>query len=121
MNAPERRHVLLAVEAADLARDLFEALRRRDVHVIVCWSGGGAVGVLAEQVSVDFLIASASFPAPGGLDLARHFLARRPDGRVVILGRGVVQDDDGRVRVLEPPYEVDEVVAVLRGSQVGVR
>jgi CheY-like chemotaxis protein len=113
------RHALVAVPP-ERARSFYEALRRAGFVVSASTSGGDALRAMAERPDLAVLVTHTRLPTVGGLELALHFLARSPAGRVVLVCEGSVEEpgaDDPRLRVVVEPVDRDVLVAAATDAQ----
>lgn len=108
---------ILLVEDDGLVRETITGfLQQAGYSVIAAQDGGEALSILENGVKVDIVFSDIVMPGSiSGIELARH-VKQRFASAVIILATGYSEkevDIDG-VQILAKPYEVNELLRVLR-------
>ena len=125
MNAT-RPTVLLADDEEGVRFTLAEVLSEADVDVIEVADGRAALEVI-EQREVDLLISDVKMPGLDGMELLRRTRELRPELKIVLItahgseSLAVEAMKLGAYDYFAKPFDVDEVLAVVRRATESVR
>ena len=123
---PTRPTVLLADDEEGVRFTLAEVLSEADVDVIEAADGRAALEVI-EQREVDLVISDVKMPGLDGMELLRRIRELRPELKVVLItahgseSLAVEAMKLGAYDYFAKPFEVDEVLAVVRRATESVR
>lgn len=121
--ATSRRSVLLAEDEESVRKSVRLFLERAGITVVDAADGAEALAAF-ERAPDDFglLLTDVMMPQMGGRELTLKVLERRPDLRIIFMS-GFLRDpevlrmvNDRRVRFLSKPFDVDALVAMVRGE-----
>ncbi len=110
---------ILVVEDEILVRIIIaEALREAGMRVIEVGSADEALDHLEAGTPIDFVFTDIELPGSvSGLELVRRLQARRPDLKLLMTsGRLPARDPIPAVQFIPKPYEIADVVALIRAA-----
>ena len=118
--AAQRGEVLLVEDDGEVAAMTREMLRTLGFGVIHVASPDAALGALADQRAVDFVLSDIMMPGGvSGLELAREIRRRKPALPVVLVtgfAEAAAGLEDGHFGLLLKPYTVESLAAALEGQ-----
>lgn len=111
--------ILLVEDDAAVAGAVATQLRDLGYDVAVAGHGREALALLDEVDRVDLVLSDVAMPDMGGVDLAHHLGAHRPDLPIVLTGAEKPSLDDLTVRWLPKPYSRDRLARVVAEAVAG--
>lgn len=120
--APVAACVLVAEDDAGVREFLVEVLRGLGCQVLQAEDGEAGMRVVdAHARDIDVLVTDIVMPNKNGIELARHFVQKRPGGRVLLV-TGYSADptveqqaDEIGASMLLKPFSVEQLKAYVRG------
>ena len=102
--------VMLVDDEAPFVETMAKRLGKRDLNVILAFSGQEALEILDNQRNVDVVILDVKMPGLSGLDVLRRIKAEHPHIAVIMLtGHGSKRDAEEGMRLGAYDYLVKPV------------